>query len=353
VIMPRFLFRLDVSASVGMGHLRRCLTLAGELAEHGSEVFLLCRSEAFDISEHMTQIVTDWATCDWSLTPEEDAQEVIRYSRMKHIDSVIVDHYRTDQTYQKILYESGIRWLQFDGAARYPIWADWVLNMSPAASEELYEKLKPRKDTRLLLGSRYALLRKEFQQQRSRVKKSGPVKRILLTFGGGDDRGATLFCLKAIQFLGEEVERVVLLSSMNPRNEEIFTWCREGRDNVRIVIDAEETAPYMASADLAITAGGMTTFEMAALGIPVMILQIADNQVPITRAWQKCGYGVDMGCLDRLRPDYLQREMMSLMQNTTRRKAMAAAGLSLVDGQGTGRVARILLSESPLGEASG
>ena len=118
-------------------------------------------------------------------------------------------------------------------------------------------------------------------------------------------------------------------------------------------MDAEETVPYMASADLAITAGGMTTFEMAALGIPVMILQIADNQVPITRAWQKCGYGVDMGYLDRLRPDYLQREMMSLMQNTTRRKAMAAAGLSLVDGQGTGRVARVLLSESPIGETSG
>ena len=95
---------------------------------------------------------------------------------------------------------------------------------------------------------------------------------------------------------------------------------------------------------MTITAGGMTTFEMAALGIPVMILQIADNQVPITRAWQQCGYGVDMGYLDQLRPDYLQREMMSLMQDSTRRKAMAAAGRILVDGLGAGRVARTLLS---------
>ena len=344
MIMPRFLFRLDVSPSMGMGHLRRCLTLAGELAEHGSEVFFLCRSEAFDISEHMTQIVTDWATCDWSLTPEEDAREVIRYSRMKHIDSVIVDHYRTDQTYQNILYESGIRWLQFDGAARYPIWADWVLNMSPAASEKLYEKLKPRKDTRLLLGPHYALLRKEFQQQRPRVKKSGQVKRILLTFGGGDDHGATLFCLKAIQFLGEDVERVVLLSSMNSRKEEIFTWCREGRNNIRIVMDAEETAPYMASADLAITAGGMTVFEMAVLGIPVLIMQIADNQVPITRVWQQCGYGIDLGHLDQLRQETLLQETISLMQDAGRRQSMSTAGQAMVDGEGTWRVARVLLS---------
>ena len=344
MIMPRFLFRLDVSPSVGMGHLRRCLTLAGELAEHGSEVFFLCRSEAFDISEHMTQLVTDWAACDWSLTPEEDAQEVIRYSRMKHIDSVIVDHYRTDQTYQKILYESGIRWLQFDGAARYPIWADWVLNMSPTASEELYEKLKPRKDTHLLLGSRYALLRKEFQQQRCQVKKSGPVKRILLTFGGGDDRGATIFCLGAIRSLGRKVERIVLLSSANPRKDDILKWNRENRTNTRIVLDAEETAPYMVSADLAITAGGMTVFEMAVLGIPVLIMQIADNQVPITRAWQQCGYGIDLGHLDQLRQETLLQETISLMQDAGRRQAMSTAGQAMVDGEGTWRVARALLS---------
>ena len=344
VIMPRFLFRLDVSPTVGTGHLRRCLTLAGELTECASEVFFLCRSEAFDVSEYITPIVKDWVACDWSLTPEEDARELIRYCRTNRIDSVIIDHYRADQTYQKILYESGIRWLQFDGAARYPIWADWVLNMSPAASEELYKKLKPRKDTRFLLGPRYALLRKEFQQQRFRMKKSGPVKRILLTFGGGDDRGAMLFCLEAIQFLGEDVERVVLLSSMNPRKEDIFTWCREGRDNVRIVMDAEETVPYMTSADLAITAGGMTVFEMAALGIPVLILQIAGNQVPITRAWQQCGYGVDLGHLDQLHQENVQQEMISLMLDAERRQAMSTAGQTIVDGEGARRVARALLS---------
>jgi len=337
---------------VGIGHLRRCLTLASELAEHGSEIFLLCRVEAFDISKHMTRIVTDWAACDWSLNPEEDAQEVIRYSRMKHIDSVIIDHYRTDQTYQKILYESGIRWLQFDGAARYPIWADWVLNMSPVASEELYEKLKPRKDTCLLLGSRYALLRREFQQQRSRAKKSGPVKRILLTFGGGDDQGATIFCLEAIRSLAREVEQIVLLSSANPRKEEIWRWSRDVQ-NVRVVLDAAETVPFMASADLAIIAGGMTAFETAALGVPALILQIANNQVPIARAWQQCGYGVDLGPLSSMYGRDIEREASALMNSPKRREAMSTVGRSLVDGLGTGRVARVLLSERPFREASG
>jgi UDP-2,4-diacetamido-2,4,6-trideoxy-beta-L-altropyranose hydrolase len=327
-----------------MGHLQRCLTLAGELKECGSEVLFLCRSEAFDVSEHMTPIVNDWTAFDWSLTPEEDVRELIRHCRTNRIDSVIIDHYRADQTYQKILYESGIRWLQFDGVARYPIWADWVLNMSPAASEELYETLKPRKDTRFLLGPRYALLRKEFRQWHSRGKKGGPVRKILLTFGGGDDLGATVFCLEAMQSIKEDMERIVLVSSVNPRKDDILKWHRENQVHTRIVLDAEETVPYMASADLAITAGGMTVFEMAALGVPVLILQIADNQIPIAKAWQQYGYGINMGRLDQLTPEYLQREFMSLIQDRVKCDAMSEAGRSLVDGEGAWRVARELLS---------
>jgi UDP-2,4-diacetamido-2,4,6-trideoxy-beta-L-altropyranose hydrolase len=341
--MPRFLFRIDVSPSTGTGHLRRCLTLAQELKEQGVEVFFACRLESFDIEKYMAHIASGWEEYDWSLTPEEDARKVVHSSKKYQADTVIIDHYRADEAYQNILYESGIKWLQFDGAARYPIWADWVLNMSPTASENLYEKLKTRKDTCLLLGPRYALLRREFKQWRFPAIKNRPVGRILLTFGGGDDRGATLFCLEAIQSLGEHVERVVLLSSSNPKKEEIVKWCKESRANIKIVMDAAETANYMATADLAITAGGMTVFEMAALGVPAMILQIADNQAPIARAWQQCGYGVDLGHLERLHPEDLQREIMSLMQDTARREAMSATGNAMVDGLGARRVAQALL----------
>ena len=326
-----------------MGHLRRCLTLAQELKEQGGEIFFACRLESFNIEKHMVHIAAGWEEYDWSLTPEEDARKVIQSYRKYHADSLIIDHYRVDETYQRTLYESGVKWLQFDGAARYPIWADWLLNMSPAASEELYEKLKPRKETRLLLGPRYALLRKEFRQWSLRGNKGGPVRRIFLTFGGGDDRGATVFCLEVMQSLSEDMERIVLLSSANPRKDDILKWNRENRTNTRIILDAEETAPYMASADLAITAGGMTVFEMAVLGIPVLIMQIADNQVPITKAWQQCGYGIDLGHLDQLHQGTLLQGMISLMQDAGRRQAMSTTGQAMVDGEGTRRVARALL----------
>jgi UDP-2,4-diacetamido-2,4,6-trideoxy-beta-L-altropyranose hydrolase len=342
--MPRFLFRIDVSPSAGTGHLRRCLTLAQELKEKGAEIFFACRLESFDIEKYMMHIPSGWEAYDWSLTPEEDARKVVHSSKKHQADTVIIDHYRADEAYQNILYESGIKWLQFDGAARYPIWADWVLNMSPTASENLYEKFKPRKDICFLLGPRYALLRREFMQWRFPARQNRPVGRILLTFGGGDDRGATIFCLKAIQSLLEDLELVVLLSSSNPKKKDIVTWCKESRANIKIVMDAEETAPYMVSTDLAITAGGMTVFELAALGVPAIILQTADNQVPIARAWQQCGYGVDVGHLERLHSEDLQREIILLMQDVGRRETMTTAGKAMVDGLGARRVAQALLS---------
>lgn len=340
--MPKFLFRIDVSPSTGTGHLRRCLTLAHELKEQGAEVLFACRLKSFNIEKHMAHIAVGWEEYDWSLTPEEDARKVIQSCRKYQVDAVIIDHYRADETYQRNLHESGVKWLQFDGAARCPFWADWILNISPAASESLYEGLIRRKKTRFLLGPRYAPLRREFRKCHVRQPQSGAVRTILLTFGGGDDRGATIFCLEAIRAIDNNIEIIILLSSANPNMDDIVEW-NQG-DRIRVIIDAEKTADYMASADLAITAGGMTVFELAALGIPVMILQIADNQVPIARAWQERGYGINLGGMDRLRPEDLWREMMALLRDADRRKAISAAGREMVDGLGAGRVAGALLA---------
>lgn len=341
--MPRFLFRIDVSPSTGTGHLRRCLTLAQELKEQGAEVFFACRRESFDIEKYIAHVASGWEEHDWLLTPEEDARKVIHACRKYHADSIIIDHYRADETYQRTLYESGVKWLQFDGAARCPFWADWILNISPAVSASQYEFLKQRRETRLLLGPRYAPLRREFREYRDRRPKNGAVRTILLTFGGGDDRGATIFCLEVIRAIDNDIAKIILLSSANPNMDDILKWNQGDRTKIRVVIDTEKTANYMASADLAITAGGMTVFELAAMGIPAMILQIADNQVPITRAWQQCGYGVDMGHLDRMHPGNLQGEIMSLMKDTARREAMSTAGKAMVDGLGARRVAQALL----------
>ncbi len=88
-------------------------------------------------------------------------------------------------------------------------------------------------------------------------------------------------------------------------------------------MNATETAPIMESADLAVMAGGMTVFETAALGIPALILQIAENQKMIAAAWQQSGYAVDLGPLEDLHAEILRKRVSDLMNNTELRRAMS------------------------------
>ena len=220
--MSRFLFRCDVSPTTGLGHLRRCLTLANELKESGAFVYFACRSIDYNWKKDVHDVADNWTTLEWSLTPEGDAQEVIRLSQQQKVDTVIIDHYRADEEYQMLLYRAGIHWLQFDWACSGPMWADWVLNTNPAARKGSYLSLRQRDETRFLLGPTFALLRQEFRRWQPMIKFREHVQKILLTFGGGDDRGSTVFCLEAMKLIVPAIERIVLVSSANPNLSNIL-----------------------------------------------------------------------------------------------------------------------------------
>jgi len=341
----RFLFRCDISPMIGTGHLRRCLALAGELKKYGASVSFACRYANFDLARELCRVTDDWKALDWSLTPEDDVQEVIRLSRQQGVEAVVIDHYRAAEEYQERLCSSGVRWLQFDWSARQPLLADWVLNASPAAEESVYMALKRRSETRLLLGPAYALLRQEFYEWRSKARFREQVRKILLTFGGGDDRGAILFCLGAMKSLEPSIERIVLVSSANPGLSDIMDWVgRNDNSNIKLQVDAPEIAMHMAQADLAIIAGGTTTFEAATMGLPSLIVQISDNQAPNASAWEQAGVAIAVGPLSNLNKNTFIQQVVALVNNSGLRRSMANKGRALVDCLGTQRVARMLLS---------
>ncbi len=160
------------------------------------------------------------------LSPEEDAGEVVRYARQYRADAVIVDHYRANPSYQEILLDGGIRWLQFDGAANWPILADWVLNMSPAARDPLYEPCGGAGKPVFSWGPDMHCSGKNFgtglpgQGKRGSPEDPADVRR-------GRRPGATIFCLDALRSLGRDIQRIVLLAGANPRQEEIRRWIQD------------------------------------------------------------------------------------------------------------------------------
>lgn len=344
---PRVLFRCDVSPRVGTGHLRRCLVLASELKAQGSFVFFAVRTEDFDLSKELSQIPDDWSVMRWPLSPEADAQEVVQLCRYNQIDILILDHYRVDAKYQMAILESGLQWLQFAYSSQEPVplWSDWVLNFSLSAKPESYTRLVQRQDTKLLLGPSYALLRPDFRRWRSQTKIQKHVHRILFMFGGGNDNGATVFCLEALKSLDSELELVFLVSSSNPQFHTI-TKCferYEGKSMLTVLIDEHEIGRHMSQSDLAVIAGGTGSFETAAMGLPCLIIQTAENQKLNAAAWERANTAVDLGQIQNLTHHIILSSLLRLIDDPQSRQIMSRAGKALVDGLGAERVAQSLL----------
>jgi len=343
--------RTDASARIGLGHLRRCAALALRLHAAGAEIHFLTKTEDIDPVLEIGAIAEISLPVDPALDGQADAARTAEYCRSVAASRLIVDHYQADEPYQRVLLDAGLRWLQFDGAAATPQWADWVVSMSPAADRERYQELQRRPETQFLLGPRYAILRDEFQHRQKARDVEPTVSSILLSFGGGDDRGACLLCLEALGMIGNTIAIDVVLGSANPRLPAIRSWiAMHGKGNIRVHVDTERMAGLMAESDLAIISGGTTAFEAASVGLPAMIVQIAANQREISAAWNRLGVAVDLGWLEALDAKKVAGRIAELCECPERRQSLSLAGSREVDGHGAERIVAAL---SNLGTPNG
>jgi len=341
----KVIFRTDASPIVGYGHLMRCRVLANALIDLGVACVMVGPPPS-ERTEADAGVFDAWLEqSEWS-TAGDDARTLAALANKYGCGVAVLDDYRVDLDYQKVMLEAGLKWLQFDTFADQKMLADWVLSANAAARHERYEPLRERSETLFLLGPKYALLRSEFIEWKPRHRFSENVQKILLTFGGGDDRGATLFCLTALTHVWESIEAVVLLRSSSPHLMAIHDWVSKNQGlRINIRVDEPEIARRMNEADLALIAGGMTTFEVASMGLPAIILQIADNQALNSRAWDELGAAKFMGSLENVKGDDLRQSVQLLIEDSAQRRSMSEVGKSLVDGLGSKRVANILMNK--------
>jgi UDP-2,4-diacetamido-2,4,6-trideoxy-beta-L-altropyranose hydrolase len=341
----KVIFRTDASPIVGYGHLIRCRVLANALRDLGVACVMV-GPQPSDRTDADAHLFDEWLEqSEWSAAGD-DACKLAALANKHGCDVAVLDDYRVDVDYQKVMLDAGLKWLQFDSFASQKMLANWVLSASAAASYDRYEPLRERSETLFLLGPKYALLRSEFIEWKPRHRFSENVQKILLAFGGGDDRGATLFCLTALTHVWESIEAVILLRSSSPHLVAIHNWVSQNkRLKINIRVDEQEIARRMSEADLALIAGGMTTFEVASMGLPALILQIADNQALNARAWDVFGAAKFMGNLEEMHGDDLRQSVQLLLGDSERRLSMSLAGKNLVDCLGSKRVANILMNK--------
>ncbi len=344
-------FRVDASIEIGSGHLMRCLTLADELKRAGGIIYFICRLHNGNMVSYIrenkgyivftlpvssnfktdlnTQIHSSWLGGDW----DEDA--ALSTKLIKQLsdqpDWLIIDHYALDERWEKALRPLAKRTMVIDDLADRKHDCDVLLD------QNLYENMQMRYDglvpghTRTFLGPEFALLRPEYNEAKKRLRiRDGSIKNILLFFGGSDPENMTLKTLSAIQILNRpEIAVNVVVGASNPNKQDVKEYC-ESLENVAYYEQVDNMAELMAEADLAIGAGGSTTWERCFLGLPSLVFAIAKNQFETSQMLAMKGVIKFLGDAPESKAELIADEVRKLLNNVPTMRKMEVLSKKLI-----------------------
>lgn len=296
--------RTDASDVLGHGHVARCLSLASALTSLGASVSFVCRDHEGNL---VSQLVRKGYTVDllpcgaggistavaplgasWQVDSEETVAAI--GSRCGKADWVVVDHYGIDEKWEQAVRCVARRILVIDDLADRRHVCDVLLD------QNLVERMASRYEgivsagCQVLLGPRYAILQPEYAAMHvGATPREGRVRRLVVYFGGADQGHFTSRVIREfLKLRRSDVAVDVVVPSSSPQLP-ILIGLVEEVANVHIHSDMSSLAPLFQVADLAVGACGATTWERLCVGLPSLVVTIADNQVAIARALDRRG----------------------------------------------------------------
>ena len=340
------IFRCDVSPAIGIGHLMRSRTFAEALKRLGQRCVM-----AGPPVEYRTQgdagLFDDWiALPEWE-SGESDAERFVGVARQHGARRAVLDDYRVDPPFQDVLHGEGMIWMQhFDASKEHWFRADMIVHGSPSETAERWGPCLLNPDAEMLFGPRYAVLRPEFPPPAPRPDERD-VETIMVSFGGGNDHGAILLALQAlIGRTPDNIRYAIMSGSRNPNNEAVQAWIDRNAGNRAVLhVEPRDIAGLFAGCDLALLGGGISIYEAASCGLPMVVMALADNQLRQCDAWEKLGAAAYLGRRADVTAELLAERVLGLIADRARRAAMSAAGRMAVDGRGARRLADHLLKD--------
>ncbi|MCM1063927.1 MAG: UDP-2,4-diacetamido-2,4,6-trideoxy-beta-L-altropyranose hydrolase [Eubacterium sp.] len=348
------LIRADGNAEIGAGHLMRCLTVADELQKHMDSrgILFVCadgRSAELARSRGYEAFVLD-------SDPREMEAELSAWPgipvRDKETDVIIDSYFVTERYLRKIREYGRVTLLDDMGEERFPV--DRIVNYNVFADRERYESLYQGSGTELILGSAYVPVRPQFRERAYKVRER--VEDILITAGGGDVDNIAGKILERVRkeaqtamaggngITHEMLNYHLVIGGFNPHFEEMKALERQQPD-VHIYHNVHDMAELMCCCDLAVTAGGSTVYELAALGVPFICFSYAENQENMTEYLRREEIGFSAGAYHRDPEAVLERiaeQAGTLMKDRKKRNGCYLMERRMVDGAGAERLARLL-----------
>lgn len=271
---------------------------------------------------------------------EEDAAACRTVFERQPPHWLIVDHYGLDERWESTLRRFVRRTLVIDDLADRRHACDILVDMTLGRQSILYAPLVA-SECRVLTGTDYALLRSSFVAARSAARARrgrGPVRRVLIALGLGDSRAALDRAIRAVlpQTSVTQIDIVLAAEDASALAQDSAPGKLDPRLRIHSGLDAAQMAHLMVAADVAVGAAGSSSWERCCLGLPSIIVILAENQRAIAAALQRAGAAIVVDLADSRA---LESALAELLGDGPMRARMADAAAAVVDGSGGSRVA--------------
>lgn len=357
----KVIIRVDASVDIGTGHVMRCLTLAERLQKDGAVVTFICRelpgnlcgfieSRGFKVrclqgvekQPDVAGLYEKWLC----VNAKRDAEETVGVLRNESgVDWLVIDHYSIDKGWESRMRPFVKKIMVIDDLTNRGHDCDLLLNQSIfEESADRYNGLVPQ-GCKKLIGPKFALLRPEFAKARAQMKaRDGRIKRIFVFFGGSDITNETMKALRAIRSLGlSDLYVDVVAGVANAHVKEIKEFCG-AMPNAVFYGQTTEMAALMGMADLAIGAAGTTSWERCALGLPALVVVIAENQAEIAATLDAMGVIANLGAPQDASEEAIVSKIREFLNNPGLVKAMSIKSSALTDCGGVDAVLNEILN---------
>ncbi len=344
-------FRVDASVHIGSGHVVRCLSLAEVFKANGHNVVFvmrpqlgdLCdytRKRGFDV-EHLpkpSESMIPQSTADYQawlqVSETTDAEDFL--SVATDVDLVVIDHYGINTHWEKLVKSRTLcKVTAIDDLVREHS-CDLIIDQTVGRDANEYLATSP--DSHVFTGAKYALLKEQFSQLHPVAVAKEIDKqehRLLLTMGGIDNPNATLKVLHALSHREPVIQTTVLLSDKAPHFDSVTSFCGSHSDWLTHIPFCEDMAALMLEHTIAIGAPGSTSWERACIGLPCIMIPLADNQLQICRNLVKKKAAMSLS-LDEIAAQ-LNTKLDELQHNF---ESMRNNSFKLCDGKGCTRIVK-------------
>ena len=335
--------RVDSGLDIGLGHVMRCFALAEIIKNMNFNVYFISKEIKGNIIKNIENNGYKVFTLDskaikspkhrWKIDAAKTTKIIQRFKNEKNL--LLVDNYELSKMWETSLKPVVDKIIVIDDFSNRSHNCNLFIDQNLHTKNKESNKKNP-KNCKKLLGPKYALLRKEFVEGRRTVKRrSGKINRVLILFGGSDEKNQTLKVIKKI--VNEKINVDVIVGEPNKNKTKIKKICSR-MENFTYYQQPKNIAKIMKKADLAIGAGGIITWERCCLGLPSIVSIVSKNQEDATNAVSKKGCLINLGRVEQLTSE----DYLNAIRNLNSRKLirMHKKCLELVDGKGTERVAK-------------